>query len=249
MKKNHADLAWNLESGNVDHFELQVTDPQGGDFLQTSLAAGTRNYTLEMDQRGEYQVELTAVPRYALTEEMNASAAIVVSPHIPGFIEKYWPFLAGGVGLLILLIAVLLILKSSKSPRVYGSIQIDCEEPDLSFHKHLDFIPDRQGLKYGQPITRHPILASMEGQKVYEVLKHVYVSMVQTDASGRIAGSHEDGSVTHRPNASAISLTYKDPKMSGFTAVCYVGEHDIGTSTMVLKDGAGKEYTFRFGNT
>ena len=249
VQAKRAELTWNYESGEADHFDLAVTAPDGSAALSKTLDGSTRTYTLDMDHPGDYNVSLTAFSRYVLPgeEAVSTTASAVVRPHFPGFVEKYWPFLAGAAGLLILIVVLLLIRRSAKAPRITGTLRIKCEDPSLPFDKLLQFAPGRDGVKYNHPITDHPDLARLAGKKVYDLLKNVEVSMAVTDIAGKIPNGSESQEVVHRPNTQVIRLRAKGSRGNGPQTI-YTGKYDIGKSTLSLTGADGKEYTFIISN-
>ena len=251
LKNNQATLSWGYGSGDVDHYELTVKDPEGNVYLQDSIGGNQTEYTFTMQEEGDYRVALTAVPRYALDDENNRVTEAVVRPHIATFIEKYWYFIAGGAALLVAAIVGLVLLIQTRAPKVVGAMRVRCEE--LSLDAKLAFADERKGVKLASPITAHRTLAKLKGKKAYALLKNVRADMVRANNLGRVAsdiGGPEtqarNDAITHRPNERLIRLLYTDPATKR-QDVCFVGRHDIEATAMELSDG-GKTYVFEFGS-
>ena len=238
MKNGQVDLAWSASSGNVDHYELNVTGGKGGTAVSQSFPADASQYSFNLKDSGDYTATLTAMPRYARSGDAAATAEVKL--HIPNFLEKFWPFIAGGAGLLAALAALAVVLlkrRQPSEPRVEGTAHLRCEE--LSLDTRLTFAKGSKGLKPGDPIVNHPDLARLKGQKAYELLKDVRVSMVKSDGMGKVAGVEEVG-VTHRPNDSLLRFTVGGKSVGGNS--CCVGSRDVGESTLLLTDAEGQAY-------
>ena len=249
LKTDSATVAWRYDAGIPDHFDLAVTDPQGAPFIREVLNAGQGEYRFTMTENGAYSVTLTAVPKYAPSEAVNASASLAVKPHIATFLEKYWYFIAGGAALLVAALVGLILLAKARSPKVTGSLRVKCEALDLDVK--LPFEEGLRGVKLNSPLTAHPVLKKLKGGRARELLKNVKVNMCRANNLGKITssvGSPESRArneeIMHRPNESLISLVYTNPGTKAQEA-CYVGRHDVGASTMDIADG-GTTYTFEF---
>jgi hypothetical protein len=245
LKSPTANLAWHCDGGDVDHYALTVKDDAGNVTLQQDFGRDTTSYDLTMDKRGNHQVSLAAIPRYALADTPAYTADAVVEPHIPGFVEKYWPFLAGGLGLLAAGIVALLMVRKSKGDRITGVLRVQCPQPGVNLNTVLVFNADGKPVKPGETVAAHPTIARYKGQKVYDLLNQVQLGKSRTNADGKVPGVTETGNVKHRPNTQLISLTYTNPQ-NGEKQVRYVGKYDIGVSPMTFTDADGAAYTFTF---
>ncbi len=239
IKGNSAKLTWSVTGGNIDHYELAVTDAGGNPMTRETLSAGTSSYTLNKG-KGDCRVELAAVPRYASSEDA-AVARASLTIHSLTFLERFWyiilaaaVLLAGGA------VALIVVMKERNAKRVTGSLRVRCDALDLD--QMLTFFDDRKGVKVGAPITTHAELSKLKGKKAYALLSNVRVNNAVTDRDGRAPGESEESESRHRGNARVVSLTYTDPQTKQET-VCYVGRYDIEPTTLTIADG-GQEYEF-----
>ena len=256
-----AQLTWSASSGDVERYILRVTDADGAAVITQGLPGTAKGYVVDLPKNGDYTAELIAVPRYAREGDMNATVTLTLRPHIPSFLEKYWPFLAGGAGvLLVILLVVLLLLRrkkgggrsrggkakvDKKATYIVGTLHVYCEELDLDVELKFDKpkkTPDgTAAVKEGEPITAHPELAKLKGEEAHRLLNGVKLSMARADGSGRVEG--EKKSPGHQPNAALIGLTSLLP--TGAKEVRYVGEYDIGEVTLRRRSPDG-DYDFIF---
>lgn len=241
LKNRRADLEWRLDSGNVDHYELAVTNNKGGEVLRQTLDAGTRTYSLTLPKNGDYRAELSAVVRYAPATDAPATASLGL--HTLTLLEKYWYILAA-VALLLAGGVALLVprLKDRNAKHVTGSVRVRCEA--LGLDQLLTLLEDRKGVKLDDPITRHPALAKLKGQKAYALLENVRVNNAMSDRGGLCPGESDEGEPRHRPNVRVVRLTYLKPG-TGETQTVYVGRYDPVPATLAISDG-GTEYVFTF---
>lgn len=262
-----AQLVWTMTAGEAERYILKVTDSKGTPVAAQGLDGDAKSYTVELPKNDDYTVELTAVPKNAQDDSMNAVATLTIRPHIKNFFEKYWYFLAGGLAaLLAILAAVLLLLRRGKNkPKakstgksggkvkvdkkatyIVGTLHVYCEELELDAELKFDR-PTKGGdstaaaVKEGEPITAHPELAKLKGEEAHRLLNGVKLSMARADGSGNVAG--EKKSPGHQPNAQVIGLTSLLP--TGAKEVRYVGEYDIGEVTLRRKSPDG-DYDFIF---
>ena len=121
-------------------------------------------------------------------------------------------------------------------------MRVRCDE--LQLDQLLTLLEDSKGVKLDDPITRHPALAKLKGQKAYALLENVRLNNAMSDQSGLCPGEPDDGEPRHRPNVRVVRLNYADPR-TGATATIYVGRYDAIPATLTLSDGA-TEYEFTF---
>lgn len=242
LKDRRVDLSWRIDSGDVERYALTIT---GGDNEIRERFDGKRSsYSFLAEKAGDYTVTLTATPRYARNDDENVTATAVVRPHVPGFIEKYWPF---GLGLLVLiavLIAVPLFLRAGKAERVNGRLRVVCAELELD--EMLIFTDGRKGVKSGSPLTAHSAFSKLKGKRAYRLLSNVRVRNALANNLGRANCKLDDPeivarikAVQHRPNEHLIELVYSDAKR-GRQDACCVGKFDIGESVITMDDGGQK---------
>ena len=242
LKDRKLNLSWRIDSGDVERYALTIT---GGDSEIRERFDGKRNsYSFQAEKAGDYAVALTATPRYARDDGESVTVTAVVRPHVPGFIEKYWPFGAGLLALVAVLIAVLLFLRAGKAERVNGRLRVVCAELELD--EMLIFTDGRKGVKSGSPLTAHSALAKLKGKRAYRLLSGVRVSNALANNLGRANCRLNDPDVVervkavqHRPNEHLIELIYTDAKR-GRQDACYVGKFDIGESVITMDDGGQK---------
>ena len=241
LKNRKASLTWQMDSGNVDHYELAVTDAKGGEALRQTLPAGSTGYDLTLPRSGDYDVTLSAAARYAPEAEAPATATLRL--HTLTFLEKYWYFIAAGALLLAGgAVALFMALKERNAKHVVGSLRVRCEA--LALDELLTLMEDRKGVKLDDPITRHPALAKLKGKKSYALLENLRLNNAMTDRAGLAPGESDHGEARHRPNVRVVRLTYANPK-TGQTTVAYVGRYDPVPVTMTLEDGVTScEFTF-----
>jgi len=241
IRGNTAQLAWGQDGGRVDHYELRVTDAGGATVLSQTLAAGQASFPLSKTDKGDWEVQLLAWPRYAAGEGDCAIAAVRV--HSLSFLEKFWPFIAGGAALLAAgAVAAFLLLKDRNAKRVTGTLRVRCEA--LGLDKQLTFFDDRKGVKVGDPITRHPELTRLKDKRALALLGNVRLDNAMTDRDGRAPGEDAEAEGLHRPNVRVVRLTCTDPVTKAQTVRC-VGRYDVTPATLSIGDGAGScEFTF-----
>ena len=240
IKGNTAQLAWTA-AGNIDHYELTVTDAAGNLSARENLPASATQYTLYKG-KGDVNVELSAVPRYAAADD-PAVARTGLKVHSLSFLERFWYIfaaaallLAGGGA------ALFLLLKDRNAKRVTGTLRVRCDA--LGLNQLLTFLDDRKGVKLDEPITRHPELAKLKGKPAYAMLANVKVNNAVTDRSGHAPGEDPEGEPQHRGNARVVRLTAADPRTKQET-VRYVGRYDVAPATLTLSDGTQEqEFTF-----
>ena len=246
LKGQGTELNWTYDKGVVDHFVLVVTDEAGAVVQREQLGGGQSGYQLTLTKDGDYTAALTAVPKYAPSEAVNAVASVVVRPHIPTFLEKYWMFVAAGAVLLIAALIGLVILMQVRAPKVVGRLRVTCEE--LGLNAVLPFADERKGVKLNSPMTAHPVIKKMKGKKAYALLSNVRLNMTRANNLGQVNASAvkpQSADIMHRPNERLISAVYTDPSTKQ-QAACYVGAHDAEPSELSIND-AGHTYTFLFG--
>ena len=244
IKGNTAKLTWSAGSGNIDHYELTVTDAKGNPVTRETLPGSATSYTLNKG-KGDYRVELVAVPRYGTSgDETVARASVTV--HSLSFLERFWYFIAGAAVLLVgAVVALVILLKDRNAKHVTGTLRVRCDALDLN--QVLTFFEDRKGVKVDAPITTHAELAKLKGKKAYALLSNVRLNNAMTDRDGIAPGEpapEGDGESRHRGNAKVLRLTWTDPQTKQDT-VCYVGRYDIEPTTLVITDG-GQAYEFIF---
>lgn len=244
IKGNTAKLTWSAGSDNIDHYELTVTDAKGNLVARETLSGSATSYNLNKG-KGDYRVELVAVPRYGSSEdETVARASLTV--HSLSFLERFWYIIAGVAVLLAgAAVALVMLLKDRNAKHVTGTLRVRCDALDMN--QVLTFFDDRKGVKVDDPITTHAELAKLKGKKAYALLSNVRLNNAMTDRDGRAPGEPEpqgDGENRHRGNAKVLRLTWTDPQTKQDT-VCYVGRYDVEPTTLVITDG-GQEYEFIF---
>lgn len=242
IKGNTASLTWSAGSDNIDHYELTVTDAKGNLVARETLPGNATAYTLNKG-KGDYHVELVAVPRYG-SSEGDTVARASVTIHSLSFLERFWYIIAGAAVLLVgAAVALVMLLKDRNAKHVTGSLRVRCDALDMN--QMLTFFDDRKGVKVDAPITTHAELAKLKGKKAYALLSNVRLNNAMTDRDGRAPGEPEgEGESRHRGNAKVLRLTWTDPQTKQDT-VCYVGRYDIEPTTLVITDG-GQDYEFIF---
>jgi hypothetical protein len=240
IKGNSVRLTWNA-AGNIDHFELTVTDASGNLVTRENLPASSTEYTLYKG-KGDVNVELAAVPRYATAEDA-AVARTSLKVHSLSFLERFWYILAAAALLLAGGgVALFMLLKDRIAKRVTGTLRVRCDE--LGLNQLLTFFDDRKGVKVDAPITTHSELSKLKGKPAYALLANVKVNNAVTDRDGRAPGESPEEEPRHRGNARVVRLTATDPRTKQDT-VCYVGRYDIAPATLTLSDGSqAHEFTF-----
>ena len=240
IKGNTAQLTWSA-GGNIDHYELTVTDASGNLVARENLPASSTSYTLQKG-KGDVNVELAAVPRYADAGDATV-ARTRVTVHSLSFLERFWYILVAAAVLLAGGgVALFMLLKDRNAKRVTGTLRVRCDA--LGLNQLLTFIDDRKGVKLDEPITRHPELAKLKGKPAYALLSNVKVNNAVTDRSGHAPGESQEEEPRHRGNARLMRLTATDPQTKQDT-VCYVGRYDAEPATITLSDG-GQAYEFTF---
>ena len=240
IKGGTAQLTWTA-GGNIDHYELTVTDTAGNLVTRENLPASSTSYTLNKG-KGDVNVELAAVPRYAGAGDA-AVARTHVTVHSLSFLERFWYIL---VAVAVLLagggVALFMLLKDRNAKRVTGTLRVRCDA--LGLNQLLTFIDDHKGVKLDEPITRHSELAKLKGKPAYALLSNVKVNNAVTDRNGHAPGENQEEEPRHRGNARLMRLTATDPQTKQET-VCYVGRYDAEPATLTLTDG-GQAYEFTF---
>ncbi|MBR1560380.1 MAG: hypothetical protein IJ646_09105 [Clostridia bacterium] len=244
-------LVWTHDSGDVDHYVLDIRDSKGASVRSDTLPGSTTSYNVELPRNDDYAVTLTAVPRYAREGAENAVATLTIRPHIKNFFEKYWYFIAAGAAALLLLIGLIVLLarrgKRDTSTYVTGVLHVYCEELELD--EALTFQDGRKkgknaagaAVKEGAPLTTHPDLAKYKGDTAHRLLAGVKVSMARAGGNGQVSG--EKGGALHQPNSPVIGLTAMSP--TGAKQTRYVGAYDPDVATLNLRGGDG-DYAFVF---
>ena len=240
VKGNSAQLTWSAD-GNIDHYELTVTDANGNLISRENLPASSTSYTLHKG-KGDCRVELAAVPRYATSDDLSV-ARTSVTVHSLSLLERFWYIL---VALVLLLagggVALFMLLKDRNAKRVTGTLRVRCDA--LGLNQLLTFFDDRKGVKLDQPITTHQDLAKLKGKPAYALLSNVKVNNAVTDRDGRAPGESPEEDSRHRGNARVVRLTFTHPQTKQDT-VCYVGRYDVEPTVMTLTDGTqSQEFTF-----
>ena len=240
IKGNIAQLTWSA-GGNIDHYELTVTDTAGNLVARENLPASSTSYTLYKG-KDDVNVELAAVPRYADAGDATV-ARMRVTVHSLSFIERFWYILVAAAVLLAGGgVALFMLLKERNAKRVTGTLRVRCDA--LGLNQMLTFIDDRKGVKLDEPITRHPELAKLKGKPAYALLSNVKVNNAVTDRNGHAPGESQEEEPRHRGNARLMRLTATDPQTKQET-VRYVGRYDAEPATLTLSDG-GQAYEFTF---
>ena len=240
IKGNTAQLTWSA-GGNIDHYELTVTDTAGNLVARENLPASSTGYTLNKG-KGDVNVELAAVPRYADAGDATV-ARTHVTVHSLTFLERFWYILVAAAVLLAGGgVALFMLLKDRNAKRVTGTLRVRCDA--LGLNQLLTFIDDRKGVKLDEPITRHSELAKLKGKPAYALLSNVKVNNAVTDRNGHAPGESQEEEPRHRGNARLMRLTATDPQTKQET-VRYVGRYDAEPATLTLSDG-GQAYEFTF---
>jgi len=240
VKGNTAQLTWSA-GGDIDHYELTVTDANGNLISRENLSPSTTSYTLHKG-KGDCRVELAAVPRYATSDDASV-ARTSLTVHSLSLLERFWYIL---VALVLLLagggVALFMLLKDRNAKRVTGTLRVRCDA--LGLNQLLTFFDDRKGVKLDDPITTHQDLAKLKGKPAFALLANVKVNNAVTDRDGRAPGESAEEDSRHRGNARVVRLTFTDPQTKQDT-VCYVGRYDVEPAVMTLTDGAQtQEFTF-----
>ena len=240
VKGNSAQLAWTA-GGNIDHYEVTVTDMSGNLVSRETLPASATGYTLNKG-KGDVKVELAAVPRYATADDATVARASV-TVHSLSLIERFWYILVAAVLLLAGGgVALFMVLKERNAKRVTGTLRVRCDA--LNLNQLLTFFDDRKGVKENGPITGHAELAKLKGKPAYALLSNVKLNNAVTDREGRAPGEDREGEPRHRGNARVMRLTVTDPRTKQ-DAVYYVGRYDIEPTAVTLSDGTQEqEFTF-----
>ncbi len=240
IKGNTAQLTWSA-GGNIDHYDLTVTDTAGNLVARENLPASSTGYTLNKG-KGDVNVELAAVPRYADAGDATV-ARTHVTVHSLTFLERFWYILVAAAVLLAGGgVALFMLLKDRNAKRVTGTLRVRCDA--LGLNQLLTFIDDRKGVKLDEPITRHSELAKLKGKPAYALLSNVKVNNAVTDRNGHAPGESQEEEPRHRGNARLMRLTATDPQTKQET-VRYVGRYDAEPATLTLSDG-GQAYEFTF---
>ena len=240
IKGNTAQLTWSA-GGKIDHYELTVTDTAGNLVARENLPASSTGYTLNKG-KGDVNVELAAVPRYADAGDATV-ARTHVTVHSLSFLERFWYILVAAAVLLAGGgVALFMLLKDRNAKRVIGTLRVRCDA--LGLNQLLTFIDDRKGVKLDEPITRHSELAKLKGKPAYALLSNVKVNNAVTDRNGHAPGESQEEEPRHRGNARLMRLTATDPQTKQET-VRYVGRYDAEPATLTLSDG-GQAYEFTF---
>ena len=220
----------------------QLTWSAGGNLLaRENLPASSTSYTLNKG-KGDVNVELAAVPRYADAGDATV-ARMRVTVHSLTFLERFWYILVAAAVLLAGGgVALFMLLKDRNAKRVTGTLRVRCDA--LGLNQLLTFIDDRKGVKLDEPITRHSELAKLKGKPAYALLSNVKVNNAVTDRNGHAPGESQEEEPRHRGNARLMRLTATDPQTKQET-VRYVGRYDAEPATLTLSDG-GQAYEFTF---
>lgn len=241
VKGDSAQLSWSA-AGNIDHYELTVTDAASGNLVaRENLPASATSYTLYKGS-GDVNVELAAVPRYATSDDPTV-ARTSLKVHSLSLIERFWYILVAAALLLAGGgVALFMLLKDRNAKHVTGTLRVRCDA--LGLNQLLTFFDDRKGVKVDEPITRHGELAKLKGKPAYALLGNVKLNNAVTDRDGRAPGESPEEEPRHRGNARVMRLTITDPRTKQDT-VRYVGRYDIEPTTVALSDG-GQEQEFTF---
>ena len=240
VKGNSAQLTWTA-GGNIDHYEVTVTDASGNLVARENLPASATSYTLNKG-KGDVKVELAAVPRYATSGDASVARASL-TVHSLSLIERFWYILVAAALLLAGGGVVLFkLLKERNAKHVTGTLRVRCDA--LNLNQLLTFFDDRKGVKENGPITGHAELAKLKGKPAYALLSNVKLNNAITDREGRAPGESPEEEPRHRGNARVMRLTVTDPRTKQ-DAVYYVGRYDIEPTAVTLSDGTQEqEFTF-----
>lgn len=240
VKGNSAQLTWTA-GGNIDHYEVTVTDASGNLVARENLPASATSYTLNKG-KGDVKVELAAVPRYATSGDASVARASL-TVHSLSLIERFWYILVAAALLLAGGGVVLFkLLKERNAKHVTGTLRVCCDA--LNLNQLLTFFDDRKGVKENGPITGHAELAKLKGKPAYALLSNVKLNNAITDREGRAPGESPEEEPRHRGNARVMRLTVTDPRTKQ-DAVYYVGRYDIEPTAVTLSDGTQEqEFTF-----
>lgn len=243
VRTSNPALSWRYEKGNVERYELAVTDAKGNVVQREAVGGSQTGTTLAQLPAGSFDIQLTAVPRYASGAEDPAAATATARVRVLSMLERYWYFLAGALALAALVTAVLLLMaKERNAKRVSGTLRVRCDA--LALDETLTLTDDRKGVKLDEPITRHAQLAKLKGKKAYAVLSNVRLNNVFTDRMGRAPGEAQEGEPLHRANVKLVRVTYTDPRTHE-TVTRNVGRYDIAPAVIRVEDGGiGYEITF-----
>ena len=112
IKGKNIDLSWGQNSGEVEQYQLQMTDRNGSVTAMELLSGDTTSFTLPLDKPGDYTVSLTAIPKGGSSRQQAEKVQASIQIHSLSFIESYWVMLAGaGVILAAVLLVIVLVLK------------------------------------------------------------------------------------------------------------------------------------------
>ena len=155
--------------------------------------------------------------------------------------RQNWMIAAGGAAALVVLLAAVVLMHGrsggKSGPKVKGHFKVVCDA--LNLEKVLQF-EGATRISAGSPLTKHPDIAKMKGSKPYDVLSHIQVGMVRTNARGEVPGCD----TPQLPNEDVITLTYTDSRTGARQVVC-VGSMDAGTSAFQVYD-AGRTFEVQF---
>ena len=164
LKDDYLRLDWSVD-GEVDHFDLLITAPNGQEFIKKTLEANERTFSKTLNADGEYKVKLTAVPLYSIDNEGVQDKEISVTPRIPGFFEKYMVLLiVAAVIVLALAIGIPLLIRVL-TPKMRGELTLECFDQDVNFNETFKFDNKSRCMYCNKPLTTHPDAAAHRGKE------------------------------------------------------------------------------------
>lgn len=229
---------WSIQ-GDVDHFNMTLTDPDGKQ-TTASLPASQRSYRLSMSKDGQHTFSLVAVPKYGSDETAGQYLQeINIVPRIPTFLERYGLLLIIVVVLLIAAVVAFFIVRSAMQPKMTGNLSIQIKNSPVPFFEQFEFDPKQKSklLIQNVPMAKHPRMAALktENEIAYQLLSGLRLSMDKTSETGELIA---EGTQVYTPDTDVIVIT-KGADESGFVGQWFVvcGQ-PAKVLTLVGPDGA-----------
>ncbi|MBR0367623.1 MAG: VWA domain-containing protein [Clostridia bacterium] len=249
MQDSVSDLSQAVTDSGIGAGDLPGSIGASDGGAQTGGAEGAAEAPAETpaETPAEVPAEAPAEAPAEMPAEVPAEAPAPADSGVSGMlntvldsVRQNWMIAAGGAAALVVLLAAVLLRGRSggkSGPKVKGHFKVVCDI--LNLEKVLQFEgPTR--ISSGSPLTKHPDIAKMKGSKPYDVLSHIQVGMVRTNARGEVPGCD----TPQLPNEDVITLTYTDSRTGAQQVVC-VGSMDAGTSVFQVYD-AGRTFEVQF---
>ena len=242
VDEGKARLSWSVE-GDVDSYQLTVTDPSGNALLDETYASDTTSAACTLKDAGTHTAVLKAVPLYGEPEDAQ-QVELKMAPHFMTAVEKLianLPLILGGVAALAALIAVALVLREKKRPRMTGKLRVVYN----GRFETIVFDPKMKATKMYRDtqLSTHPVIAGWKSTEpqLYAVLADLYMTMTKTDPDGMIPG---DLTATRHKVFDAEAYRIDDRRQ---TATWYVVRGENGVTVPVsLPDGHTEKVTFQY---